>query len=691
MKKKYVLMIIILAVLGIAAVVFLASGGGAILSGSTDIDRTSGGGNDREIGQPVPYENPETEAETLQTEPEKIPADAYGDSGKILNIYTYSDSFQFLFNEFYLDHKSLPDGVDVKFTVASSLDYKQDLIIYNDGLYLLDDDEKIDIILLEPEFAAKFLDSDYVMTLHQLGISENELTDQFEFTKELTSDSRGVQMGLMCNIRPEVFIYRRSLALTVLGTDEPDEVAKFLIGDEYDKTAQKMKEHGYTMLGSYEEDFRLFTQNSDEQIVDGFDNLTLPASWEDWARHTKEYIDNGYALPAEKYSDEWHNGLNSSKVFGYIGDSNYAEFDVSDVLRNVGDFSACTLPVPTYAGGTIFCAAKETDNPELVADIMRTLTADPDVLKSIALRAGAVTNTVSGMTEIANGTFESNLFGGFNPYGAYVETAKNISGARRGFVPSNELYKLYIKHMRSYFEGECTFETAREAFLKDAVLEYYLDNDEIDYREFLTKGDFKAPDNAKFEELDAARQILLTRLEAKGIKDGSCIIDYQNKTLSVTFTNTVDMSQTETSVFVTELGNRAIITLREGSETHPQTGAPAGVTASNLILDGSHIKKAEANKINDPIHGETWIVALELDEEGTMIFAKATKNAMDNDTAISIWLDDILLSAPYVETVITDGKMQIFGNFDIDTAKDLADKINAGFLPFELELYKLHV
>ena len=44
-----------------------------------------------------------------------------------------------------------------------------------------------------------------------------------------------------------------------------------------------------------------------------------------------------------------------------------------------------------------------------------------------------------------------------------------------------------------------------------------------------------------------------------------------------------------------------------------------------------------------------------------------------------------MLSAPTVNSAITDGKAQIEGNFTVETAKALADKINAGALPFQLE------
>ena len=48
-------------------------------------------------------------------------------------------------------------------------------------------------------------------------------------------------------------------------------------------------------------------------------------------------------------------------------------------------------------------------------------------------------------------------------------------------------------------------------------------------------------------------------------------------------------------------------------------------------------------------------------------------------------MDDIMLSAPKVEAEITDGNAVISGDFTAKEAQDLASKINAGALPFQLE------
>ena len=52
---------------------------------------------------------------------------------------------------------------------------------------------------------------------------------------------------------------------------------------------------------------------------------------------------------------------------------------------------------------------------------------------------------------------------------------------------------------------------------------------------------------------------------------------------------------------------------------------------------------------------------------------------------ISIWMDENVISYPTVSTQITDGSASITGNFTLESATDLANKINGGALPFKLE------
>ena len=100
---------------------------------------------------------------------------------------------------------------------------------------------------------------------------------------------------------------------------------------------------------------------------------------------------------------------------------------------------------------------------------------------------------------------------------------------------------------------------------------------------------------------------------------------------------------------------------------------------TNIILKGSEdIKRAQAGLDED----NKYIVALELTDAGSSKFAAATQSYLNQ--TISIWMDDTMISAPTVNSVITNGMATITGLADADEATDLANKINAGSLPFAL-------
>ncbi|BAZ45283.1 protein-export membrane protein SecD [Chondrocystis sp. NIES-4102] len=85
--------------------------------------------------------------------------------------------------------------------------------------------------------------------------------------------------------------------------------------------------------------------------------------------------------------------------------------------------------------------------------------------------------------------------------------------------------------------------------------------------------------------------------------------------------------------------------------------------------------------------GNRWEVAINFDDAGGKKFAELTKNLAGTGRSIGIFLDEELISSPVVgaefaSTGIAGGKAVITGNFDLESAKDLAIQIKGGSLPF---------
>ncbi len=99
----------------------------------------------------------------------------------------------------------------------------------------------------------------------------------------------------------------------------------------------------------------------------------------------------------------------------------------------------------------------------------------------------------------------------------------------------------------------------------------------------------------------------------------------------------------------------------------------------NVLLTGKDVKEATAvlDSTSSPV------VSLEFNDDGKEKFAEVTANNIGN--AISIYMDDELVSSPVVQSAITDGKAVINGMSSMDEATNLAGIISSGALPVEIK------
>lgn len=189
---------------------------------------------------------------------------------------------------------------------------------------------------------------------------------------------------------------------------------------------------------------------------------------------------------------------------------------------------------------------------------------------------------------------------------------------------------------------------------------------------FTPQGEVDATD----EQLDAVMETMKVRLASLGINDSETYVDYNSNRVIVRFPWQSGETNFDPESAVAELGETAMLRFIEGTEYNE----------SLVILEGTDVTNAYAASIpNETTGGRDYVVSLEFSDEGTTKFADATGKLYSENGYISIWMDDTCVSSATVSAHITDGKAIIQGNFDYESAKSLADKINSGALPFNLE------
>ena len=177
-------------------------------------------------------------------------------------------------------------------------------------------------------------------------------------------------------------------------------------------------------------------------------------------------------------------------------------------------------------------------------------------------------------------------------------------------------------------------------------------------------------ENATEEQMDAALQVIKLRLTNLGINDSETYVDYNNSRIIVRFPWQSGEENFDPAAAVNELGQMSELTFRYGTDL---TG--------DLILSGADVSSASPGYDQQ---NDQWVVQLQLNDSGKEAFATATTEQASSNGYISIWMDDTCISSATVNEAITNGQAVISGNFTSESAKELADQITSGALPFSL-------
>ena len=396
------------------------------------------------------------------------------EEGKVLNIYVWNDEFKSRFENYYAS--KLPADVTVNFIQTANQDNayqnKLDEVLMNQSKAKADD--KVDIFLVEADYALKYVDTPYTLDVKKdIGLTDADLANQFKYTKDIMTDSKGVLKGVSWQACPAGFAYRRSYAKQVLGTDDPAEVQKLLSDwNKFDAVAAKMKAAGYFMVSGYDDAFRVFSDNVTTKWVNG-NKITIDPMIKRWIEQTKEYTDKGYNNKTSLWDGEWSKGMMADgNVFGYFGPAWFIDFCMPhDEGSAFGDWAFCKGPQGYSWGGTWICGAAGSDNISIIKDMMLTLTCDKATMVRIAKEAGDFTNNEPAMKEVAASDYKNDFLGGQNHMAFFIDSAASID---KSFISAYDqgMNEKIQGAMKDYFNGQVTEEEAWDNFYT-SVLELY--------------------------------------------------------------------------------------------------------------------------------------------------------------------------------------------------------------------------
>lgn len=173
-------------------------------------------------------------------------------------------------------------------------------------------------------------------------------------------------------------------------------------------------------------------------------------------------------------------------------------------------------------------------------------------------------------------------------------------------------------------------------------------------------------------------------IEIPGVSDANAILDELGRPGSLYFITQTDSKGNLNYKNEKQTGNPEDYKLTKSIEELQKDGS--------IVLTGTDVKNAEAvarsNQVSDAAE---YAVALEMNKDGAVKFAEATKKALESGESIGIYYDDAFVTVPNVNSEIKDGRAEISGAMDYTKANALATTIRSGALNLELEELRSNV
>jgi ABC-type glycerol-3-phosphate transport system substrate-binding protein len=297
----------------------------------------------------------------------------------------------------------------------------------------LNSGDDVDLFVCEASWILNYINDDsYARPLSELGITEADYADAYDYTVAIATDNNGVLKAASWQAAAGGFAYNTDLAKEYLGVEDPETMqSKISDWDGFEATAEELKTASNgtvkmtATLGGLWQCFSTATNSA--WVTDGVINTTTAT---EFAEMAKKYVDNGYVDPSvEQWTADWTNVGLQNETLGYF----YSTWCLglgAQLEQNggsAGNWNIVVGPQEYFWGGSWLCVSPNCNSAELAADFVRYFTVDATTMEKYALFSGDFVNNKVAMDKIvADGSNSNDLLGGQDQFAVLTEVADGI-------------------------------------------------------------------------------------------------------------------------------------------------------------------------------------------------------------------------------------------------------------------------
>ena len=401
-------------------------------------------------------------------------------SGKIkINLWSFTDEIPTMTERFLELNPDIDEKYEFDITIISTTESAYQPAL--DKALTEGGSNAPDIYAAEAAFVLKYTQGDmaeYAAPYSSLGIDVAKLIIESkiaQYTVDIGTRSDSEIVGLGYQATGAAMIYRRSIAIDVFGTDDP-EVIKTKVGPGWDRffeAAAELKEKGYGIVSSDGDIWHGIENSADTGwILNG--KLHIDPKREKFLDYSKLLMDMDWHNNTEDWQEGWFAdiaGTGPKQIFSFFGPAWLINYVMGgNAGKTFGDWAVCEPPVGFYWGGTWLLANKDTTKSEVVGRFIEWVTLDNsdtglqyywangtlygDGGTKDTVGSGTVMERSNGEIEFLNG---QNMFDVFVPASAYAN-GKNMTQY------DEVINQIWRDEVGNYSSGTVSREEALENF-----------------------------------------------------------------------------------------------------------------------------------------------------------------------------------------------------------------------------------
>ena len=405
-----------------------------------------------------------------------------------INLWSFTDEIIGMFNKYLELHPEVAEKVELNTTMINN-----DGDAYVNAIDLALADGTVDIYGAEAAYVFKYAQGDaseYAATYEELGIDVEKAIADAEiapYTVEIgTRPADGKVVALGYQATGGAFIYRRSIAQAVWGSDDPAVVAEKIGAgsgnwDAFFAAAEEVKNAGYKMVSGKGDVWNVLEKAAETGwVVDG--KLNIDPVRESYLDIAKQLKDNDYMNDTSAWGEAWFADMTKSgNVLGFYGPAwlvNYTLGPNSGEGDNssAGDWAVCAPNVGFFWGGTWLLAGKGAIADPVKAEIVKgfiewvTLDTSDEGLQYLwangLMNENGTKDTVASGVVMAKSNGETAFLGGQNMFDEFIPANAYASGKSMTQYDST-INGSWDAAVGQYASGELSREEAIEEFKLD--------------------------------------------------------------------------------------------------------------------------------------------------------------------------------------------------------------------------------